>query len=309
MVSKWHIEGLSKKERGIPVNKRMLALAVSSTLLLNSFQMALAAGAQSSAQQMQQDANEAMAMTKNIDLQKALKEINDLSTALKSIDDSSDKDTFLSVANKLQLLLIGFSTYTMHAHISKAEASKIKLGASAAAMILNKVIEIYKKNHSLDANDISAQITATIKDISSTNSEALPQELREVKMQLAKVNDQVLANQSQIQGIVENLGGTSNFALIATVGYFALHLVYPKAAKEADEALKDVSYFQQIIQKSKVVSKAPIAAYGTAGAAGLPDVLSMAIGMSSKQTKSLIEQTLTNLDIASDNIKAVANKR
>ncbi|MFZ3231341.1 MAG: hypothetical protein WA160_14120 [Pseudobdellovibrio sp.] len=301
------------------MNKKVIALVISSTLLLNSFQMALAstaagdlkASTETSSSLSDEQINQLLQLAHNkttAEMEQTLVAVQSLIQKLQSMDSSNESDKILRYANKIQIVLVAISAYTMHSHLKNdAEVKKITLAISTASLILNKVITMYKEKNRLDSKQISKTIFETSKEL--TKSGVLTPELEKITSSLDGISAKLLENQGSFDSLVQNLGGSQDMALMASVGYLVLHIVYPKIATETDGLLKNIlPKIQQGTQKIAEVSKKPIA-YGTAGAMGIPDILSMTVGLSSEQSKKIIDSTLIQLNITQNKLATEINER
>jgi hypothetical protein len=283
------------------MNKRLLALTVSSTLLLNSFQMAMAstpvAGEMSEAKLQEMYDSKASPKT-TAELAQTLVEIQNLMTTLKKMNDTNESDVFLNYASKIQMALLAISSASMYAHLTKTEASNVKLGTSVAALLLNKFIEYRKEHRTLDPKAISAKIIETSNQISQMDG--VPADVLKVKQELNALTLDLLKNEGDLQNIVKGLSGSSSdLILAANVAYLVLHVAYPKLAKEADGLLKN-----KALQKALELGQKPTAALGTtSGITGVTDLVSATLGMNSEKSRNLVTTTLINLDTAASNLK------
>lgn len=296
--------------------KKTLAMAVSTTILLNSFQLAMA---QTNSEQVQAAIDktlgekEIIALMNSADskttqeLIDALTEVRALMKKLGDISTINDSDVILKYANRVQVVLVALTAFTMNSHLKSEEASSAILALSTASMAINVLIAHYKEDHKIDATVVSQIVFDTSRELSKSGK--LTPELEEITSSLNSISAALVENQSQISNIVSNLGGTQDMALLASFSYLLLHLVYPRIAKETDGFLKNVlPKVQQAVQDTVTVTKKPLV-YGATGAAGLPDILSMTVGLSSEQSKKLILSTLINLDTTANKLAAEIKNR
>ncbi|OFZ31106.1 MAG: hypothetical protein A2622_00440 [Bdellovibrionales bacterium RIFCSPHIGHO2_01_FULL_40_29] len=296
--------------------KKMIALTVSSALLLNSFQVAMASP---TTDQVKYAVDRALSEKEIIELLatadsktteelvSALKEVRGLMDKLNEISSVNESDAVLKYANRVQIVLVALTAYTMNAHLKSKEATNAILALSTVSMGLNAFITRYKESHKVDATMLSKIVFETSKELSKTGN--LTPELEKITGSLNTISSALLENQSQISGIVANLGGTQDMALLASFSYLLLHLVYPKLAKQTDGFLKNIlPRVQQGVVKTTELAKKPIA-YGATGATGIPDILSMTLGLSSEQSQKLIMSTLINLDTTANKLDAEIKNR
>jgi hypothetical protein len=196
------------------------------------------------------------------------------------------------------MALLVISSASMYAHLTKTEASNVKLGTSVAALLLNKFIEYRKEHKTLDGKAISEKIIETSNQISQMDG--IPEDVLKVKQELNGLTIELLKNEGDLQNIVKGLSGSSSdLVLAANVAYLVLHIAYPKLAKEADGLLKN-----KALQKAIDLGQKPAAALGTtSGITGVTDLVSATLGMNSEKSKNLITTTLINLDTAASNLK------
>ena len=293
-----------------------MAYAVSSAILLNSFQLAMAQSVTTDVQNAIDKTlgeKEIIALLNSADsktteeLIVALSDVRSLMAKLNEISTINESDAVLKYANRLQVVLVALTAYTMHSHLKSTEASNAILALGTASMALNTFITRYKESHKVDATVLSKIVFETSRELSKTGK--LSPELEKITGSLNSISSALLENQSQITNIVANLGGTQDMALLASFSYLLLHLVYPKIAKETDGFMKNIlPKIQQTVEKTTELAKKPIA-YGTTGAAGLPDILSMTMGLSSEQSQKLILSTLINLDTTANKLDAEIKTR
>lgn len=293
------------------IMKKLVALTLSSTILFNSFQLAMAQTATADVQKAIDAAlneKEIIALMNSADskttqeLIVALTDVRALMVKLNEISSINESDKILKYANRLQVVLVALTAYTMHSHLKNLDVSNAVLALATASIALNTFITHYKESHKVDATVLSKIIFDTSRELSKSGK--LSPELGKITDSLNTISSALLENQSQITDIVSNLGGTQDMALLASFTYLLLHLVYPKIAKETDGFLKNIlPKIQQGVQKTTEITKKPMV-YGATGAAGLPDILSMTLGLSSEQSQKLILATLINLDTTANKLDA-----
>jgi len=301
------------------MNKRTVAVLMSSALLFNSFQVAFA-GSKVAAQVDQtemslEQMNEALNESNPLRIQEtkiALSEITSLIAQIKAISSNQENDVILEYGKYVQLALLGISAHAMDAHLKKDEALKLRMSASVAALLLNKVLSVYKERHSLDSKTLSNKLTETYMEIASRTD--LPKEVIDVQEKLIAMNAELTADQGLIQDVITNSGAGQNIALIASVGYLVLHFANPKLAKEADAAVQEVGAVRKILQDMLVASKAgkfsgTMAMGSTVGAGGLQDVLEMTLGMSSERAQTKANSALMDLNSQANKLRAEIAKR
>lgn len=294
------------------MNRKFWALTIASTLVLNSFQMALAQTAANDSmttlneQQIQQLLK--LAQNKTTDeLVNTLEQVKGLMQKLETMQSSTESDPVLKYANQMQIVLIAMSGILMNSHLKNDEVKKATLAISTATLILNKIITNYKEKHRLDSKTISETIFITSRGLAKSG--ILTPELEKVTSSLDSISAKLIDNQSQIESIITNLGGTQDVALIASVGYLLLHIVYPKIAKETDGYLKNIlPKIREGAEKLADATKKPVA-YGTVSALGIPDILSMTAGISSEQSKKIIQETLINLNTIANKLSVEIGQR
>ncbi|MBC7465390.1 MAG: hypothetical protein H7256_05305 [Bdellovibrio sp.] len=291
------------------MNRRILAITVSTVLLANSMAFAGTAASSKSVSDSEIDMLLDQGQEKTVaELMTALNQVITLKKNLELAGQSNEKDPVIQYGNYAEILLSAISTYSMHTHLANAEKSKLKLGASVGALLIHKAIEIYKAKGKLDASTVSAQIVATADQLDAMG--AMPEEISALRVKLNNLSVELIQNQDKISQKLTNLNTVENVALIANVIYFSLHLVYPKAAKEADGFVKNIlPKIQDIAKKGADLSKGRTVAYGTTGAIGGSDILSMTLGMSSKEAQDIITQTARNLDTVAVGLNTQINAR
>ncbi|MBC7419808.1 MAG: hypothetical protein H7328_03685 [Bdellovibrio sp.] len=293
--------------------KKTMAFAISSAILLNSFQLAMASNETDLAKdvidrtlgekEIIQLLRSADAKTTQ-DLIKALKDVRGLMEKISALQSINDTDPVLKYANQTQMILLALSAYTAQAHLKKADANNLVLALSTASMALNTFITHYKQNNKVDSTVLSQIVFDTSRDLSKAGN--LSPELTRVTGSLNIISSTLLDNQGQIAGILTGLTGTSaqDVALVASFSYLILHLVYPRVAKETDGFLKNVlPKIEQGIASTTAATKKTIAVGGT-GATAVTDLLGMTIGMNSEQSQKLILQTLINLDNSANKLES-----
>ncbi len=293
-----------------------MTYAVSTAILLNSFQLAMAQSVSADVQKVIDKTlseKEIIALLHSADskttveLISALTELRSLMSKLQEISNITDADAILKNANRIQIVLLALTAYTMNSHLKSAQASNAVLALGTASMALNTFISHYKESRKVDATVLSKIVFDTSRELSKTGN--LSPELEKITGSLNTISSALLENESKITDIVANLGGTQDLALLANFSYLLLHLVYPRIAKETDGFMKNIlPKIQQSIEKTAVFAKKPIAV-GTTGAAGVPDILSMTLGLSAEQSQKLILSTLINLDTAANKLEAEIKNR
>ena len=296
--------------------KKIIVYAVSTTILLNSFQIAMAealpervkAGVNQvlSEKEILAIMNEADSKTTE-ELLAALTQVRTLMDKLNEISSVNESDKILKYANQLQIVLVGLSTYTMHSQLKSEEAKNATLVLNVATLAVNSFISHYKENHKVDATFVSRIIFETSHTLAKSGN--LTPEVEKITGSLNTISSELLKNQSQISSIVTNLGGTQDVALLASFSYLLLRIVYPKVAKQTDGFFKNVlPKIHAGLDKAAEVAKKPVM-YGTNGASGVQDILSMTLGLSSADSQKLILQTLINLDNAANKLDTEIKSR
>lgn len=297
--------------------KKILVYAVSSTLLLNSFQVAMAAEINTKQVEKTIDRvlseKEIIAMSNSIDskttqeLVEALNEVKSLMGKLNDISNTTDSDVILKYANKTQVVLVSLTALTMRSHFKSAETTNAILALSVASMGLNTFISHYKQTNKVDATLLSQIVFDSSRELSKSGD--LSPEIEKITASLNTISSSLLENQSQITSLVSNLGGTQDMALLASFSYLLLHLIAPRIAKETDGFMKNVlPKIQQGLTKGTEIAKKPIA-IGATSAAGIPDILGMTLGLSSEQSHKLILATRINLDSTANKLIAEISAR
>lgn len=296
------------------MNKKTMVLIVSMTLTMN--QMAFAKIAQSSVSEADLNAMLDLAASADqktvADLRSALKEVIDLQAKLKAVSAANNEDLVLQYANRMQVVLIALTSFAMHSQFKGKEQSTMILTLATASAVVNAYIRHYKGSKNITGQQLSQIVFEASQEISK-NKEITP-ELEQVTAALNTASQTLIQNQGQVAEIINQLGGGQDVVVLASVVYLFLHIAAPKVAKQADAVVKGIlpkvketlQSMQQLSARSAELAKKPMAL--GAGAAGVPDILSMTAGLSSEQSQKLILSTLINLDTTAKKLQAEINK-
>ena len=307
------------------MNKKTIALLVSTTLTFNSMQLALAQQSVSSVDALlaqahkNVSANDLLALGEMADqktveeLKVMLAQVNDLAVKLKSVSVNNSQDLFLQNANKIQIVLAALSSYIMHSHYKGKEQTTILLSLATASSLLNTVVRHYKADKNLSAGQLSEMVFEVSQDMSKDKN--ITPELAEITNSLNQVSRAMLESQSKVEDLVKTLGGGQDWLVLANVAFLVAHIVSPKTAiqveavaKEVLPKLKQLSVSaQQVAQKVAQSNQVRLGANGATGISGIGDILSMTAGLSSDESVKLIAKTLIDLDTTSKKISAQIN--
>lgn len=234
------------------------------------------------------------------ELKISLNQIQTLTETLRKIQNTNDSDPVLNLANKAQVVLVGASAIALNSHLKASEKSRYKLQLAAATAILNTFIRHYSEIRNLKPNEIGLFLNTFIHE--SQINKSLSPEMVEMANQLNKISNDLLAQKSQIDTIVNSLGGTSDIATAAIVLLAVAHWISPKMATEGETILKRVS--QQLATNGAAMAQNGRILGASGATAGLPDLIGITLGLDSKRSQEMIAMTLNNLDIATRKLQA-----
>ncbi len=307
------------------MNKRTIALLVSTTLTFNSMQMALAQSGSATVDAMLAQAHKnvsandllalgEMADQKTMDeLKLMLGQVNDLALKLKNVSLNNNGDLFLQNANKIQIVLAALSSYIMHSHYKGKEQTTILLAIATASTVVNSVVRHYKADKNLTAGQISDMVFEVSQEISKDKN--ITPELAEITNSLNHVSRAMLDSQGKLDDIVKSLGGGQDWLVLANVAFLVAHIISPKTATQIETVAREVLpkikqlgvSAQQVAQKVAQSNQVRLGTNGATGLSGIGDILSMTAGLSSEESIKLIQKTLIDLDTTSKKISAQIN--
>lgn len=281
-------------------NKKLALLTVASILAANSMAYAstdsvetLKAISKIDATDLKKLLDKADAATVE-DLIMTYNEVNKLAESLRQLQTENDSDVILSYANKFQVVLVGVSAIALKSHMKDAEKSRIAFHVAAASALLNTFIRHYSEAKTLKPSELGSFINRFTYDM--TQSKELTPEMVEMANSLNKISSDLLSQKTQIDAIVEGLGGGSDLATGVLLVLSIAHYINPKLAEQGQAIIKNMGKQAAaggagLAKNSKVV--------GTTGtAAGLPDLIGITLGLDSQKSQEMISKTLNNLDIA-----------
>jgi hypothetical protein len=290
--------------------KRTTAISLA---LLMTLQGASTAWAQSTLNKESISIDEIMKMAESVDaesvadLKMALSEVIRLQNQLKTVTNQNEKDIILKYANKLQVVLVALTTAVMHGQFKATQQSTMLLSLGTASAVLNAYIRHYKADKNITAEDLSRLVFESSTEIS--NNKAMTSEMKDIVLSLNQASSMLIENKGAMEEMIKSLGGGQDLVVLGSVVYLVLHLVSPKTAQSVDAVAKDVlpkvklilQNVRQLSQKAVEATKKPTTV--TAGAAGAPDIIGLAAGLSTEESQNLILQTLINLDTTAQKIK------
>lgn len=287
--------------------KRLIAMTLSTSLLFNSAQMAFAATDARADQSLSESEIQEMlgiTNTKVVEaLKKSLVEVTSLMGKLRTMSDQKESNPWIRALDYGDLILAATSAYTLQAQMKKADSARILMSVNVASLLLKKISQYLKEGHKLDGKVIGQKIFETSNEIS--NIEGMPEDIKRVKMELNELTIKLQENKGMIDNAAAQMGVGDNIALVIGVVYLAIHLVYPKSAKQADAVLTAVlPKLQESILKATQVGKGKVLTGASAATVGLPDIVRFAAGITSEQSQDIVNRTLVNLDTTATNIRA-----
>lgn len=287
------------------MNKRILAITVSTVLLANSMAFAGNTTIKSFS-----DKELDQALTSELDgfvtggrglsaeqMKMGYKEVIALKEKLIAAGNSNESDPVIKYGNYVEALMTAISTTVMSSHSKSDQAteSKLKLAAGTMALVIHTAVSLWKRHGKIDATVMSAEIRNVSTGLDKMPN--MPNEISSLKLELNNLSTDLIKNQSLLDQKLENVNDVESIIAIANIFYFGLHMLYPKATQEADGFFKNVlPKIQQIAGKVAEASKGRTVALGTTGTLGIGDILGLTLGMSSKQAQGLVDSTTTSLD-------------
>lgn len=239
------------------------------------------------------------------DLVMTYNQVQKLAESLRAIQNNNESDVILNYANKFQVVLVGASAIALNSHIKNAEKTKIALHIAAASALLNTVIRHYSDIQNLKPSELGVFINRFTHEM--TDTKALTPEMVEMANSLNKISNDLLTQKSQIDSIVSKLGGGSDLATGALLVLSIAHYINPKLAKEGEAIVKTMS--QKMASGGAVLAKDSKVVGTAGGAAGLPDLIGITLGLDSQKSQEMISNTLNNLDIAARKLQAQMNTK
>ncbi len=234
------------------------------------------------------------------------KQVQQMAVSLRSIQDGNEQDVILKWANKAQVVLVGASAIAINSHLKATEKKSYALQLAAASALLNTFIRHYSEVKNLKPSEMGVFLTGFTHEM--TQNKMLTPEMVEMANTLNQISSDLISQKSQIDSVVSKLGGGSDIATGALILLSVGQYVAPKLAKDGEAILKTLSQkmtagASNLSQSSKVVGV-------SGGAAGLPDLLGISLGMDTTKSQEMIALTLNKLDTAARKLESqIAQKK
>lgn len=239
------------------------------------------------------------------DLIMTYQEVQKLAASLRSVQTDNQSDTILNFANKAQVVLVGASAIALNSHIRQAEKAQYMLQLAAVTALLNTFIRHYSEVKNLKPSEVGVFLNQFTYEM--TQNKALTPEMIEMADSLNQISNQLIAQKSQIDTVVNALGGSSDMATGALIILSIAHYISPKLAKQGEAILKTMT--QKVAAGGTAVANNSRIVGGSGAVAGLPDLIGITLGLDSTKSQEMISSTLNNLDIASRKLQMQINAK
>ena len=249
------------------------------------------------------DANDAKTVGEMIT---TYKQVQQMATSLRSIQDGNEQDVILKWANKAQVVLVGASAIAINSHLKATEKKSYALQLAAASALLNTFIRHYSEVKNLKPSEMGVFLTGFTHEM--TQNKMLTPEMVEMANTLNQISSDLISQKSQIDSVVSKLGGGSDIATGALILLSIGHYVAPKLAKDGEAIIKTLS--QKMTTGAGNLSQSTKIVGVSGGAAGLPDLLGISLGMDTTKSQEMIALTLNKLDTAARKLESqIAQKK
>ncbi len=239
------------------------------------------------------------------DLIMTYQEVQRLAASLRAVKNDNQSDKYLKFANEAHIVLVGISALALKSHIGQAEKSRYMLQLAAATALLNSVVRHYSEIKNLKPSEVGVFLNQFTYDM--TQNKSLTPEMVEMADSLNQISSKLIEEKSQIDTIVNKLGGGSDWATAALIILSVAHYISPKIAKQGEEILKTMT--QKFAAGSTAVANNSRVVGSSGLAAGVPDLIGVALGVDSAKSQEMISATLNNLDIASRKLQMQINAK
>lgn len=228
------------------------------------------------------------------------RQVRQMADSLRAMQNTNNNDKLLAFANKIQVVLVGTSALLLHSHIKNSEKARYQLQLAAATALVNSLIRHYAEIKNLKPEELGSFLTAFNHEM--TESRIMTPELLEMSTSIANISDSLIQQKSMIDTLVAKLGGGSDVATAALILLSVAHYINPKIAKEGEAIMKTMS--QRLASSGAGMSQSGRVIGVSGGAAGVPDIIGVSLGLDSERSREMITHTLNSLDLAARKLKA-----
>ncbi len=294
------------------MNKKAIAILISTTLTLNTFQMAMAqsnTGAGSAANIMDQELSDILNLSdakSRLELENTVLQIVNIRTQLNNLLVKKSNDKYLDLANKIQAALALISAGATTAHLTKKDQANVTLAVSTASMIVSVGIKHYTKGKNITTEQMSEIVGEATSQILK-NTENMTEGMRTAVQSINSINLELQTSRQWTDRMVDKSSDVQDYVALGSAVYLALHYIMPKFTRQTDGLIKKyLPVIQSVTQKGLDATKKTTV--GVSGVTSVPDLIGLAFSMGSPEAQETVKATLTKLNNSEIGLKAEMSK-
>ncbi len=290
------------------MNKKTVALLLSTTITFNTFQMAMAKSV--TVDSIDTSALSAILAESDVksldDLKQTLQDVQALSKQLNQLLTKKEDDKFLDITNKLQGALALLSTSMSYLHLSKNDATTWRLAIATGSTIINVAIRHYNKGKNISSQQVNEIVSEATQKILADNKD-MSAGMREAVLSLNKISLDLNESRQMADRIIDKSASAQDYIALGSAVYLALHLITPKLTRQTDGIIK--KYLPMVKSATeKGITATKSTATGATGLSSATDFLGLALSLGSPEAREVVGTTLAKLNGTVINLQSEISK-